>query len=253
MPLTLEVFRDEFDQSVKDLSLTWEAVGFYTPNHRVYPFGTDTKVISTVFEALSAPIISTIAAKHGYIVEGSEQTIYPDFTLSPSPGVPPRIALDIKTTYRRFNKKGEAVPFRYTLGSYTSFLRDPTASKNIKYTYGEYSDHWTLGFLYTRREGVGSKVYYRPEEVTDLLCPYLDVEYFIQHKYKIVGVSPASGNTTNIGSFPTCKLEDLREGKGPFASVGKEMCDQYWRSYGRTAGGRPYSNWDEFLTWIKNR
>jgi Restriction endonuclease EcoRV len=253
--LTFEAFREAFDQEVSRLKITWESVGFYAPDGRVYAFGTDTKVISTVFEALAAPLIKKIADDNSYIVESSQQTVYPDFTLSPSPGCPPRIAIDIKTTYRRFTRKGEIQPFRYTLGSYTSFLRTPGATKNIRYPYAQYSDQWVIGFLYTRREGVASKVYSKPEELKNMLCPYTDVEYFIQHKYRIVGSSPASGNTANIGSFPTNNIQDLRDGKGPFAKLGKEQCDAYWRNYARTAAERAksYSNIDEFLAWVANQ
>jgi hypothetical protein len=234
--------------------LTWEAVGFYAPDGRVYAFGTDTKVISTVFETFAAPIIKGIADKYGYVVEGSKQTVYPDFTLSPS-GRPPRIAIDIKTTYRHFNRRGEPVPFRYTLGSYTSFLRTAGATKNIAYPYDEYSDHWTIGFLYTRREGVAAKMYDRPGEITSLQCPYRDVEYFVQHKYKVVGESAGSGNTANIGSFATDSIQDFRDGKGPFAKLGKEKCDEYWRNYARTAAERAktYNNAEEFLVWLANQ
>lgn len=250
-PLTLEVFRTEFDSLVKEQGINWETVGFFAPDGKVYAFGTDTKVLSTVFEALAAPLIAEVAARAGYAVEGSPQTVYPDFTLIPLSEDHPKIALDIKTTYRRFNNNGEPAPFRYTLGSYTSFLRDPNASKNIKYPYKEYSDHWTLGFLYTRREGVTSKVYVRPEEVTSMLCPYEAVEYFIQHKHNIVGTTPASGNTANIGSFPVTSIQPLRDGLGPFASLGKIICDEYWRSYPRSALDRisSHANLKTFLEW----
>ena len=249
MALTLETFVKCFNEKVAEYKLTWEAVGFYSPDRRVSPFGTDTKVISTVFEALAAPLIKEIADQFEYTVESSEQTVYPDFTLSPEGQRPPRIAIDIKTTYRRFLKSGAIAPFRYTLGSYTSFLRTPGATKNIKYAYEQYSDHWVIGFLYTRRPGVPSKVYYRLEDAEELLCPYLDVEYFVQEKYKVVGITPASGNTTNIGSFATNDIEDLRQGKGPFARFGKAICDEYWRSYAAKAAERAYSNIDEFFEW----
>lgn len=250
-PLTFQNFSKRFDGLVSRYKITWEAVGFYSPDGRVYPFGTDTKVISTVFEALAGPIIKEIADEFGYIVEGSEQTVYPDFTLTPKRLKTSRIAVDIKTTYRRFNSKGEVSPFRYTLGSYTSFLRSPGAAKNIKYPYKEYSDHWVIGFLYTRRPGVAAKVYYKPEEISALLCPYLDVEYFVQEKHKIVGYTPASGNTTNIGSFPTSNIEDLRTGIGPFAKYDKKVCDNYWRRFAAKAADRAYSNIEEFLAWEK--
>ena len=247
--LTFQKFRQLFDKKVADYHLTWEAVGFYSPDKRVYPFGTDTKVISTVFEALAAPLIKEIADETGYVVQGSEQTVYPDFTLSPAEDKPPRIAIDIKTTYRRFQKSGAIAPFKYTLGSYTSFLRSPGATKNIKFPYKEYSDHWVIGFLYTRRPEVAAKVFYKEEEAVDLLCPYLDVEYFVQEKFRIVGLTPASGNTTNIGSFATSEINDLREGKGPFAKRGKGVCDDYWRNYAAKKADRAYKDVDEFLEW----
>ncbi len=137
------------------------------------------------------------------------------------------------------------------LGSYTSFLRSPGAKKNIKYPYQEYDDHWTLGFLYTRSSGVKAKVYQYSDDLSAIPCPYHSVEFFIQEKYKIVGLTPASGNTANIGSFPTSKIEDLRTGMGPFAQHGKEICDEYWRNYPRTKAERVYGNVEEFLEWKK--
>lgn len=243
--LTYNQFLDSFTKAVIHHKINWELVGFYAPDGRIYPFGTDTKVISTVFESLCAPLIKEIADANGYQIESAQQTVYPDFTLSPPGSQTDRIAIDIKTTYR----KSPTAKFIYTLGSFTSFLRSPTATKNIKYAYSQYGEHWVIGFLYTRRPGVASKVYYKVGEEKELLCPYQDVEYFVQEKYKIVGQRPASGNTANIGSFPTNDINDLREGKGPFAALGKEVCDSYWRNYARTKADRLYANIVEFSTW----
>jgi hypothetical protein len=240
-------FRTEFDKRVREIGIDWTAVGFLGANNLVYQFGTDTKVISTVFETQAAPVIHQIAEEHGYKVEGAPQTIYPDFTLSLNSSNQERIAIDIKTTYRSLTTRNKIKQFRYTLGSYTSFLRNGT--KNILYPYHQYSSHWVIGFLYTRMEGVASKVYKR-NEAAHLEPPYKDVEYFVQEKYKIVGTSPGSGNTANIGSFQTCDIDELRTGKGPFAKLGKEVCDDYWRNYGRTTD-RPFSNLEEYLAWKK--
>jgi hypothetical protein len=250
-PLDFPTFLTAFETGAKQLGIAWKAVGFLGLDGRVYPFGTDTKVISTVFETIAAPLIHSIAEQHGYLVESSDQTIYPDFTLSPNPPGRRRIAIDIKTTYRRFTSHGKTRPFRFTLGSYMSFLRDANATKNIKYPYAEYSDHWIIGFLYTRSTGVPAKVYTRSEAAV-LPCPYEDVEYFIQEKYKIVGERPGSGNTTNIGSFETDNIADLREGCGPFAALGKAACDDYWRNYAKVRAKRLYSNCTAFLEWRKN-
>jgi hypothetical protein len=252
-PLDLQIFIHKFNEKVTRYGIIWELVGFYAPDGKVYPFGTDTKVISTVFESLAAPLIKEIADEHNYTIEGADQTIYPDFTLTPPSGRPPRIAIDVKTTYRRFTPARLLQPFRYTLGSYTSFLRTPGATKNIKYPYNEYDNHWVIGYLYTRRPGSASKVYYLPAEITDLLCPFQDVEYFIQDKYKIVGLTPASGNTANIGSFPTRKIEDLRLGLGPFAAHGKETCDAYWKNFPRIHSERQYLTVEQFLRWLDSR
>lgn len=243
-------FREEFETLVHGLDIDWCAVGFLGANDLVYQFGTDTKVISTVFEAQAAPIIYQISQDHGYSVEGAPQTIYPDFTLTPRGEKCRRIAIDIKTTYRSINGRGEVQKFRYTLGSYTSFLRNGT--KNILHPYREYESHWVIGFLYTRKEGVPAKVYKR-DAAPNLAAPYCDVEYFVQEKHKIAGTTPGSGNTANIGSFPTSNIDDLREGRGPFSAHGKEVCDDYWRNYGRTADNRPYSNLNEYLAWRVRR
>lgn len=247
--LTFEKFRNAFELAVKESGQSWMAVGFLGEDDNVYPFGTDTKVISTVFECLASPLIHDIAERHGYVVEGSAQTVYPDFTLSPrSRGK--RIAIDIKTTYRDFNASGSVRPFRYTLGSYTSFLRDPT--KNIRYHYDEYSAHWVIGFLYTRSDGVAAKVYGR-HGAERAPPPYKDVEFFVQEKYKIVGESPGSGNTANIGSHVTADINVLKNGLGPFARHSKELCDEYWKHYSTVTSKREYRNVQEFLAWRSSR
>lgn len=250
--LDVETFRTKFDAAVAKDSLSWEAVGFLSPDRGVYPFGTDTKVISTVFEAIAAPVIAAIAEEAGYEVEGAGQTIYPDFTLTPPGRSEGRIAIDVKTTYRRFSATGKPSQFRYTLGSYTSFLRDPAQRKNIKYPYSQYAAHWVLGFLYTRRRDVSAKQLGEPVRVEDsagLECPYEDVDYFVQEKFKIAGLLPASGNTTNIGSISATDLEPFKDGTGPFATLGPKVCDDYWRHLPKRAADRLYSTVESFLAW----
>jgi len=229
MSLTIDGFRQEFENLVRSNNVNWEVHGFLGPNGLVFPFGTDSKVISTVFETFVAPIVTEIAAAHGYVVEGADQTIYPDFTLTPKGCSSNRIAIDVKTTYRRFNRSGKVQPFRFTLGSYTSFLRHPDQTKNILHPYIEYSGHWIIGFLYSRKQNVPAKLHMSLKGLKPF-CPYENVEFFVQEKHLVAGDSPGSGNTANIGSFPTARIEDLRDGgKGPFKT--KSDCDKYWRNY----------------------
>lgn len=234
-------FKKEFFQLYERYKVNWEIYGFLTRDDKIYAIGSDTKVLSTVFELLCAPLIREIAAKHDYQVEESPQTIYPDFTLLKSTNDTNKIALDIKTTYRR----GVDKSFVYTLGSYTSFLRNNT--KNILYPYNHYKHHWIIGFLYSRKGQTNQPFVLPYEQRKKIVSSYGEVEFFIQEKYKIVGERPASGNTTNIGSFSTKNIKELAEGKGPFAKLGKKVCDEYWRNFERNAKKRKYNSIKEFL------
>lgn len=226
MPLTLARFLESFSSLVSLRSVNWYVNAFHSVDGTLYSLGTDSKVLSTIFECICAPLVIEIAEEHSYRVESAPQTVYPDFTLTPNQGGP-RIAIDIKTTYR----ETPSSVIKFTLGSYTSFLRDGT--KNILYPLSEYSAHWVIGFVYQRCSGARAKRYHMTKTPTDLECPYSDVEWFIQHKHKIAGRSPGSGNTANIGSFPTRDISELRQGSGPFSISGEQAFRDYWRSFGR--------------------
>lgn len=221
---------------------SFDIVGFITRDADIYPLGTDTKVLSTVFELLVRPLIVKIANEHGYtVVEPTVQNHYPDFTLIPTSGEKAYVALDIKTTYRR--NKGER--FGYTLGGYTSFIKEETPTKNIVFPFGDYAAHWVIGFVYTRvaeKKAAAAKLF-KIDQMKEIVSPYEDVELFFQEKWRVAGDYAGSGNTTNIGSiFGT--LEDFKKGNGPFTSE-QEYLD-YWRSYGRTSAVRTYSNIKQF-------
>ena len=236
-------FREKFYQLYTKYKVNWEVYGFLSSDDKIYVIGSDTKVLSTVFELLCAPLIKEIADLYGYKIEDAPQTIYPDFTLLKDENDKSKIAIDIKTTYRR----GIDKPFVYTLGSYTSFLRNNT--KNILYPYDQYKHHWIIGFLYSRRDNKAEPTILPYQEREKIIPPYGEVEFFIQEKYKIIGERPASGNTTNIGSFPAKNIKELAEGNGPFAKLGKEACDEYWRNFNSSIKKRKYTNIKEFLKW----
>jgi hypothetical protein len=206
---------------------------------RVFPLGTDTKVLSTVFELFTRPLILDIATATGFGVEEALQTIYPDFTLLRRRSDPRKIAIDVKSTYRR-------PAIQFTLGSYTSFLRNNT--KNILYPYDQYEQHWILGFVYSRREpGTAAIVPLAERRATE--APYTDVSWFAQEKYRIAGEAPGSGNTANIGSIRSDNLDDFIHGRGPFAEHGEDVFREYWANYGKVAAGREYRSVKEYLEW----
>ena len=226
---------------MEEHNLSFEIRGLLTANDKILTLGTDTKVLSTVFELFSYPLIKEIADAHMLQVATAPQTIYPDFTILAGDEDPEKMAVDVKTTYRRKNGT-----FGFTIGSYTSFLRNGT--KNILYHYDTYARHWVIGFIYTRREGEEPGVH-RLQDRAGILSPYTDVDWFVQEKYKIAGLVPGSGNTTNIASIWTDDIEEFRNGRGPFARKGENYFREYWANYG-TAGGRKfYRTLEEFEEW----
>lgn len=235
-------FPAEFTQEMKAQHLAFEIRGILTANDRILTLGTDTKVLSTAFELLCQPLVQAIANRHHLTLETASQTIYPDFTLMKNGSDPNKIAVDIKTTYRRTG--GKAV---FTLGSYTSFLRNNT--KNISYDYRTYAKHWILGFVYSRAEAEENRVVPLADRATITTCPYKDVEWFAQEKYKIAGLVPGSGNTTNIASMEATDVDDFRHGRGPFAKLGEEYFREYWASYSTGKVPKAYSTIAEFEKW----
>ena len=211
---------------------------------RVYPLGSDTKVISTLFEILARRAVAAYAESSGLLlVEPTKQNHYPDFTMMRNEEDPEKIAVDVKTTYRRDGRS----QFSYTLGSYTSYIRPQTERKNIVFPYGEYGQHWVIGFVYNRLEGKrgASGRVYSFDTLRQIPVPFDDVEVFVQEKWRIAGDRAGSGNTTNIGSV-NGTISDFRDGGGVFDSEAEFL--EYWRGYKRTERERQlaYSNIHEF-------
>jgi len=245
-------FDREFGAKLKQHKPPYDAKGIVTASGKVYPLGSDTKVLSTVFECFARPLIYGIAEEHGLEVrEARAQNYYPDFTLMEGVADRAKIAVDVKTTYRDTDH-GWRVNF--TLGGYTSFIRPATDSKNIEFPYSQYAKHWIIGYIYKRiRQGVGGAHVYALKDLARVPLPLEAVDVFVQEKWRISGDRAGSGNTTNIGSI-NGNLEDFVNGRGVFES--EEEFLLYWRNYGRTADDRAgsFSNIDEFRQWrARNR
>uniref|UniRef100_UPI0035D0CF4D type II restriction endonuclease n=1 Tax=Bartonella sp. CL63NXGY TaxID=3243538 RepID=UPI0035D0CF4D len=178
-----------------------------------------------------------------------KQTVYPDFWLS-SPSSPDkdRVAIDIKTTYR----KSANAKFGFTLGSYTSFLRNGT--KNIAGSYDMYKTHLIIGFVYTRSKKYSTQIL-SLNDLNSIYSPVEDVNYFVAEKYKISGEKPGSGNTANIGTFSSNNIMDFENEKGPFAQLGNDVFEDYWKNYPtpseRSNNNVNYTNLKEYVSWKK--
>jgi len=224
--------KEEFLRYIKlkyPKGLEWGIVGILVKSGQVYTLSYDSKILSGIFEILCEPIIRRIAQENGMVVEKAAQNAYPDFTLYKPEETERKYAIEVKSTYRQYNRKGELRPLRFTLGSYKSYLRDPNGKKGILYPYDEYKEHWIIGFIYARNPKCAKTEIRTIIEASQLETPFVDIEYFIQQKHLIAGLKPGSGNTTNIGSFKSSDIDDFREGIGPFRI--KDEFDEYWRNY----------------------
>ena len=228
---------------LEKLTSEYQICGIIDRSENVYPLGSDTKVLSTIFELVSRPAVYATAKTMGYeVFEPTVQNHYPDFTLMRGRDDGQKIAVDVKTTYRRKNNQ----KFGYTLGGYTSFIRIGNERKNIVFPFSEYKRHLVIGFVYDRiaQKKAGIQHMYAISQLSDIPLPFGNVEFFVQDKWRISSDRAGSGNTTNIGSI-NGTINDFRAGNGPFIS--EEEFLEYWRSYGRTAETRTdFSNIDGF-------
>lgn len=242
----MKSIREIIETEINNLGMTWDIKGLIDSNKNVYTLGVDTKLISTVWELISKPLIKKIAdSLDATIVEAKNQTTYPDFTLLTPDDF--KIAIDVKSTYRQSDSKVSG----FTLGSYTGYLRKP--EKNITFPYHEYKEHLILGFIYTRSENLETDIV-PISEIENIDSVIKDVETIIQQKHKIASDKAGSGNTTNIGSIKD--IAHLRKGKGPFADLGKEVFEDYWRNFiskktaqNEIGGKQPYRDIEEYLKW----
>lgn len=243
---------DAFYKKVEELDVDWEAKGFIFKNKTVYSIDHDTKLLGRIFEIIAEPILEEIANEHGYILETpKQQNYYPDFILSPIGQDGEKLAVDVKTTYRSYNANGEVKPYSFTLGSYASFLRNNT--KNIAYSYDKYMAHYVIGFVYDRNEESSSSIRVQLDELDRAPSPYLNLEFFIQEKFKIAGFTPGSGNTENIGTASSNTIDLFRDGTGPFADMGNDVFEFYWRNYPRYhVPEKLYTNKETFIAFVEN-
>lgn len=225
-------FKKEFESHLNDLypnGLEWGVVGILTQDQRVYTLSYDSKILSGIFEIFCEPIVKKIADSNNLKFEKASQTVYPDFTLFSEDESKRKIAVEVKSTYRKYKKDGSIKKYGFTLGSYKSFLRDPKGKKNILYPYSEYIQHLIIGFVYDRNPDCDLTEIKQVIEAANLQTPFINIDYFVQDKYKIAGKSPGSGNTTNIGSIKSNDIQDFKNGSLGFSSQTK--FDNYWKNY----------------------
>ena len=215
-----------FVEKMQEEDGAWSIKGFIDTHRDVYPISTDTKVISKIVELHLLPLLVGFAHENGLELQlPKEQNFYPDLTFIDASGN--RFAVDIKSSYRKTTSTINGM----TLGSFTGYFRDVGSNKNVVYPYGSYIAHVVLGIIYsysdlTLEEASGIR---HLSELDDIKSVVHNLEFFVQEKWRIAVDRPGSGNTKNIGSVR--EINKLINGSGPFAALGEDVFNDYWRHY----------------------
>lgn len=163
-------------------------------------------------------------------------------------------AVDFKSSYY----DGESAN-GLTLGSYWGYFRERDTVKSMDYTYNSYSSHIVLGMLYKQSViDATEKNVYSVDELSAIHSVIEKFIFFVQPKWKIANDIPGSGNTRNIGGITN--IQKLINGQGPFAELGEDVFDDYWKGYfnkvdARTTGiGTPhYNNLKAYKEYLKSQ
>lgn len=242
-----------FYEKVNNYNINWEISALVSKNKNLYTLGSDSKIIGRIFEIITTPILNEIAKDLGYKIETpKKQTLYPDFILLKNTNDNNKIAIDIKSTYRKLKSNGELSnsKLKFALGSYASYIRNNT--KNIAYPYNTFNKHYVIGFVYTRNELAQESNIIPFNNLNSITPPYKDVEFFIQEKYKISGETPGSGNTENMGSFSANTINQFKDGIGPFSVLGKDIYEHYWKNFPKYREPYPkYNNIQTYFKWLE--
>lgn len=229
----------------------WKVLGFLNQNNNIMAFGSDSKIIGRLFEVVITPYLKKVAKKLNCTLgESTRQTVYPDFWLKQTNGR--LIAIDIKSTYRKITKKGEVSKFNFTLGAYSSFLRNGT--KNIHDSYANYDFHIIIGFVYTRNCNATPGITPLTNR-KNVIPAYQDVQFFVQEKYKIGGQHKGSGNTNNIATIKSNNIDNFKNGNSVFTYLGKDVFEQYWSNYplytdDKQTKANLYTDLEGFFSWL---
>ncbi|MBN2047820.1 MAG: hypothetical protein JW750_08270 [Anaerolineaceae bacterium] len=242
---------DELREAISTPKGDWLVKGFIDLYRNIYTISADTKVISKIIELMIFPVLSNFARTHNYkIFLAEHQNHYPDITFQTEKGE--LIAVDLKSSYRTSKHSVNGM----TLGAFTGYFRNRKITKNITFPYSDYSYHYVLGVIYSRRTKNDDETkVYSLKDLESINSVVKDFEFIIQEKWKIASDKPGSGNTKNIGS--TKSLKELRSGNGKFTKYGIHVFDDYWMNYLTNDMAKlidspvPYTNLDQYFDYRK--
>ncbi len=231
----------------------WTIRGFIDIFKNIYAISSDTKIVSKLLELHLFPHFLSFAESIGYDIElAAFQNWYPDLTFICKKNRNIKFAVDLKTTYR--DEDCPSFCNGFTLGSHGEYFINRNSTKNIQYPYNDYSGHFCLGIIYSRRvlDKHEETQLYSIDEVESIPAVITNFIFFAEEKWKIASDKGGSGNTANIGSIQ--KIEDILNGNGVFAKAGEELFDDYWANFGKIeilANGKrkKLSSFEEYLQY----
>jgi hypothetical protein len=218
----LDWFVGDLKKYVSTETGEWTVKGFIDVYKNIYTISSDTKIVSKILEIHIFPEILQFAEKFGYkLVLAEKQNWYPDLTFIDKDNAEVKLALDLKTTFRRNNTTAG-----FTLGSHGAYFKERGKDKNIQYPYNQYLGHYCLGIIYTREDfdddladteifqveelqdeyergkfSIGERQVTNIDNLKSITSVIKDFDFFASEKWKIASDSQGSGNTANIGSI----------------------------------------------------
>lgn len=199
-----EIFRD----------FRWTVKGFENESG-VHHIPKIPQVISGFFESLAKEkTIPFVIGKYNCeVIEGGSRE-YPDLILQGGKLGEGKIAIEFKTARRKRPNESS----RMSLGSCAGYFLYPSEKRRgCRFPYGEFSEHWVVGFIYT----------WNPEADSSQMVS--DIEIIVHPKWRIASRSTATGDTAAIGSVTN--IANLKAGEGEFKS--EDEFEEYWRERGR--------------------
>ncbi len=248
----LQAHAESFAKAVATDEGEWIIKGFIDVYQRIYTISVDTKIVSKVLELLLFPMFVEFGKKHGLKIElCPQQNFYPDLTfIHEKTGR--KFAVDIKSTYRTSVSEANGM----TLCAFTGYFRKRDSNKNTLYPYSHYAGHFVLGVIYSKcDDAADERQQFTLADLPRIPSVVKEFCFFAQPKYRLAASRPGSGNTKNIGSV--VKIEQRVNGRGPFATLGEEIYDDYWMFYltkdmaQASSIARPYFNLKTYLEYKK--
>ncbi len=248
----LQAHAATFAKAVATNEGEWIIKGFIDVYRRIYTISVDTKIVSKVLELILYPMFLEFEKSHGLKIDlCPQQNFYPDLTFTHEASGH-KFAVDIKSTYRTSDTEVNGM----TLGAFTGYFRKRDSNKNTLFPYNQYAGHFVLGVIYSKcDEAADERKQFTLDDLPKIPSVVKNFQFFAQPKFRIASSLPGSGNTKNIGSV--LKIEELVNGKGPFASLGEEVYDDYWMFYltrdmaQALSLERPYMNLKSYLDYKK--